>query len=317
MAKPKKAPPRPLPPPRPASPKARRPHPRGTPQAVPAESAAVAEPMLDGPVAEPMVEEPVAAPPADEPVAEPMVEEPIAQRGQPVPRVSAWATSGQVLAYLVAVGLLVVGFVDLSHPVLGQDDAPTAGLEEMTPLAFYPPVPLSADSSYVETVVLPSGDLRVTHWIYSKLQQSSITLAVPELDGLQPAHVLAGGVELAADGRVVPGAGSVDAVSQSYQVFGASSFYVTYVLAGAVERTGSVEGRALAPVISLDVSYASEGGTSTRVIEGADILALACSPVADPDATPVPCGSPEQGRWQVELSGEDRDDRVMAQLDLG
>jgi hypothetical protein len=127
---------------------------------------------------------------------------------------------------------------------------------------------------------------------------------------------VATGVEVAADGRVVTGADSVGTEGRRYQVFGATAVYVTYTLTGALETSTSADGRALARVTSLDVSYASAGGTSTRSIEAADILGMACSPVADPDATPAPCGSPEQGRWQVELSGPHRDDRVMAQLNL-
>jgi hypothetical protein len=292
MAKPKKAPPRPLPPPKPATvtvPR-RRPHerlhqrPRSDSHVVPAEPTAVAAPMVQELVARPR---------------------------------SPSARSLQVLAYLLAVGLLAFGFVDLRHPVLGQDGAPTDSAEDMPELAFYPPVALPADSSYVATVVHASGDLRVTHWIYSKIPLSSISLTAPEPGGLQSGRVVATEVEVAADGRVVPGAGAVDTMSQSYQVFGASTVYVTYLLAGAVERSASAEGRALARVTSLDVSYASTGGTSTRSVEGADILNMACTRRADPDATPEPCGTPEPGRWQVELSGDDRDDRVMVQMNLG
>jgi len=221
------------------------------------------------------------------------------------------------VAYVLAVGLvLAVGFVGLLRPVLSQIEGPTDGPEVTPTIAFDPPVALPADSSYVETVVLPSGDLKVTHWIHSRIPLFGIRLAAPELDGSRSGRVVATRVEVAADGRAVPGADSVDSSNQIYQLFGATSVSVSYVLAGAVERSASAEGRALARVTSLDVSYASLGGTSTRSIEGADVLALACTPAGSLHAVPEPCGSPEHGRWQVELSGNDRDDRVMVQMNM-
>ena len=66
----------------------------------------------------------------------------------------------------------------------------------------------------------------------------------PVLVGINSGMVTATGVEVAADGRVVPGAESVGRVSQSYQFHGAESIYVTYVLSGALELSTSVEGRA-------------------------------------------------------------------------
>lgn len=226
---------------------------------------------------------------------------------------SPWAQLRQALGFVVAGGLLILAFVVMLRPVIGQYDAPLTGPEE----TFAPPVAVPADGSYVETVVLNlSGDLQVTHWIRSTVPLLSITLTMPELRGLQAGHAVATEVQVAADGQVVAGADTVDNVNQSYEFSPARAVYVAYVLTGVVERSTSVDGRALARITSLDVSYASDDGTSTRSIEGVDVLALACSPATDPFAAPEPCGSPKHGRWQVELSGEDRDDRVMAQLDF-
>jgi hypothetical protein len=219
---------------------------------------------------------------------------------------------------MVATGLvLVLGLIILLRPLLGQQDASTDWPRDSAALAFDPPLVLPANGSYVETTVLPSGDLRVAHWIRSKTALFSITLTAPPLAGRDSGKVEATGVVVAADGRVVDGADSVDTMSQSYQFYGSKSIYVTYLLAGVVERSPSEAGRALARVTALDVSYLSVEGTSMRRVEGATVLSMACSPAAEPDALPEPCGAPEDAGWQVELSGEDRNDRVMAQLDLG
>ena len=82
----------------------------------------------------------------------------------------------------------------------------------------------------------------------------------PVLAGIDSGVVTATGVQVAADGRVVPGADSVEGVSQSYQFLGTKSIYVTYVLSGAMELSTSVEGRALARVTALDLRYLSMGG---------------------------------------------------------
>ena len=183
-------------------------------------------------------------------------------------------------------------------------------------LPFEPPVALPVNGSYVETDVLPSGDLKVTHWIHAKVPQFSVKLMAPVLAGTDSGMVTATGVEVAADGRVVPGAESVGSVSQSYQFHGAESIYVTYVLSGAMELSTSVEGRALARVTALDLEYVSMGGESVRTVQGAEVLNLACSPSNAPDAAPTPCGEPDSDGWQVRLTGKKWNDHVMAQLNL-
>jgi hypothetical protein len=261
------------------------------------------------------IAKPVPQPPSEEGVAAPPPIRPTPRWTSPdAPSGRSWLALALVLA---AELLLALGLVVVLRPLIGQDNTSTDASGDPAALAFDPPVDLPANASYVETTVLPSGDLEVTHWIHSNSALFSITLTAPQLDGRDSGKAVATGVVVAADGRVVDGAGTVDTMNQSYEFFGAKSIYVTYLLAGAIERSSSEDGRALARVTSLDVSYVSVRGTSTRSVEGATVLSMACSPAGQPDAVPEPCGAPEGTGWQVELSGENRDDRVMAQLELG
>jgi hypothetical protein len=230
----------------------------------------------------------------------------------PVDPSRRWAALGFVAA---AALVLAIAVYVLLRPVLSQDDETGPGQDART-IPFEPPLALPVNGSYVETVVLPSGDLKVTHWIQTKVPQFNIRLMPPTLFGIDSGVVTATDVEVAADGRVVPGADSVDGASQSYQFFGTKSILVTYVLSGALERSPSVEGRALARVTALDLRYVSMGGESVRSVKGAEVLNLACSPSTAPNAVPEPCGKPDSDGWQVRLTGDNWNDHVMAQLNL-
>jgi hypothetical protein len=222
----------------------------------------------------------------------------------------------QALGFAVAAAIVAaIGIALMLRPMLNQKDPPDLG-KPLQPIPFNPPVALPANGSYVETVVLPTGDLKVTHWIHTKVPESSIKLMAPVLAGIDSGVVTATKVQVIADGMVVPGAESVDGVSQSYQFVETKSIYVTYVLSGALERSNSVTSRALARVTALDLRYPSMSGTSLRSVQGAEVLNLACSPPGAPEAAPEPCGKPDPDGWQVQLAGGNRNDHVMAQLQL-
>jgi hypothetical protein len=98
---------------------------------------------------------------------------------------------------------------------------------------------------------------------------------------------------------------------------GASEFYVRYRLSGAVERSTSVPGRALARVTALQLGMRRPLDEVSRWVTGAEVLSLACAPVAPADQPlPVPCGMPTSGGWQVDLAGARVDDAVIAQVEL-
>ncbi|WP_107768108.1 hypothetical protein [Nocardioides terrigena] len=178
-----------------------------------------------------------------------------------------------------------------------------------------PPQPLAPDESYVRTVVLPSGDLRVTHWIESSATLLDIGLSLPAVTGA--AGVEARNVRVLADGRRVSGTARITTVPASYPLLGARSVQVRYRLKGAVERSGaSAPGRALALVTALDVTHEPPPQRVVRAILAPEVLSLACAP-AVAEGAPEPCGAlGPDGGWTVERAGARVDDRVLAQVSL-
>lgn len=183
--------------------------------------------------------------------------------------------------------------------------------------SFDPPVPVPADGEYVETTVLASGDLEVTHWLRSRRPLYDVALVLPAVPG--PA-VSAKDVVVYAEGERVPGADSVTGEPESYLFPAAHTMTVRYLLTGAVSRDGTTPGRALAELTSLDLQIPTQLGVSTRAVRGADVLSLGCAPVeaAPTGASGVvrACGKVAHAQWRAELSGHQRDDRVIAQLQL-
>ena len=96
---------------------------------------------------------------------------------------------------------------------------------------------------------------------------------------------------------------------------GTHDVFVSYRLVGAVERIGSVAGRALATVTAPEVDLNPPLVASTYAVSGGDVLNLACAAPVD-GAVPVPCGEPNDSGWQVRLDKAHLNDVVTAQLDL-
>jgi hypothetical protein len=270
---------------------------------------------LEKPAAEaaPWVAAGAASPPPTEPV-------PVGNWVYPPPPVKTSRSRNpsarlwQALAVAAVAAIVAAyGIVLMLRPMLSQNDDPTDLGNPLQTIPFNPPVAVPANASYVETVVLPSGDLKVTHWIRTKDPESSIKLMAPVLAGTDSGVVTATGVEVVADGMDVLGADSIEGAGQTYKFVGAKSIYVTYVLSGALEISPSLASRALARVTALDLRYPSMSGTSLRSVRGAEVLNLACSPSGTPDAVPEPCGKPHPDGWQVQLAGGNRNDHVMAQ----
>ena len=214
-----------------------------------------------------------------------------------------------LVALVVVVSLVTLGVVLLVHDPDG--DAPSA--EDSGPV---PPSPvgLAPDTSYVATKVEPNGDLVVQHWIRSEVPVFGMTLAMPRPAG---AGVVADGIRVYADGSQVSGPRSVNGQEAYYAALGGQELYIRYRLAGALERSTSATGRALARVTALQVGTRRPLTEVSRWITGAEVLSLACAPVGREAAPlPVPCGMPTSGGWQVDLDGTRVDDDVIAQLDL-
>jgi hypothetical protein len=230
-----------------------------------------------------------------------------------------------LLVAAACVGALVAGGVGMAIWLSSGPD-PTPPPATLSAATFDAPVRLAAGTAYVETKVLSSGDLVVTHWIHSRKDLHQMTLAVPELAGLPSSDVevshlrVAGdGVELAAGKAGLRPRGKSDALARVV-LPGVHDLYVTYQLSGVMQQDSTVATRGLARLTALTVDTDAQIKRTTAAVTGARVLALACS-AATPQAIPVPCGtaqggSAEDGTWSVQLDHGDVHDRVMAQFDM-
>lgn len=226
----------------------------------------------------------------------------------PVDEVDEPAWDEVALAALVVSVLLTVALLGLVvsrwGPATPTDAArPTSRLEL--------PVAVARDSEYVRSRVLRNGDIRVDHWVASTRPIPRIALRPPAASGADRVTAREVQVETRAGDRAGPEV--VDASPVTYGLDGAEEVHVSYVLAGAVDRSeGST--RALARVTSLDLSYPGGRVPRTVLVQGGRLLSAACT--SDAAAQPRPCGQAEGRSWRVRLEPPERDDLVLAQLDL-
>jgi hypothetical protein len=179
-----------------------------------------------------------------------------------------------------------------------------------------PPAPLSAGGAYTLVDVLPSDDLAVQQWIRGATPISGLEVAAPRDPLLPSGAARATRLRIVADGVRIPSGGPVDTTPRLISFLGSTSVYLSYTLSGALERAPGREGRALARVTSLDVTYRPPPVTESISFRGAQVLSLACTP-RGADLPPEPCGVQKDDAWQVRLpAAQGYPYRVMAQLDV-
>jgi hypothetical protein len=234
---------------------------------------------------------------------------------RPTPPLRGRSGANGVLRGILVAEILVLvavsGFRLMTSANNGAGAAPSSANR------YAPPVRVPVGTSYVRTRVIGPEQLRVTHWIHTHSGVLQVRVRVPHVPGLEPGAVQVSRLVVASDGRSVPGAAAPQASREAtYVVPPGRQIYVSYVLTGAVQLTGSSPGRALARITSLDVVAAQDPVARTMFsIVGARVLALACAH-GRPSGLPRPCGRVTDGRWQVDLRNAHTDDRVMAQMDL-
>ena len=228
-----------------------------------------------------------------------------------LPAVAARDSTTVRLLAAMAVVVLMLGLVLGLTQHSGGEDLPEAK-EPAT--RFDPPDALLANSEYVQSRVLPSGNLQVEHWIRSTRPISKLTLRVPTAIGNDETKVKAQEVRVESRSGTQRGAKLVAATPQTYSFDGTPTLHVSYLLSGVVVRSSSASDRALALLTSLDLRFTHDRVDKTVMITGGRLLSAACT--ADPNAEPRPCGNAEGKGWRVTLDAPDRRDRVMAQLDL-
>lgn len=244
----------------------------------------------------------------DSPVVVPQQEPPAVRSGR-----WGWAVGvgvGVVLVLVCAAVLLRPAGRPDTEPVRAVD----AGAAAPARGEFDPPVALAADSEYVETEVVDgSDDLLVTHWISTQAPMDGFRVRPPSGPGLDGLSVDVEDLVVAADGVPV----RVDDLRLDVpQVLAAAHrLYVRYRLAGALERTGSVRGRALATVTSLGIDFDGQLLPRTQSFPDGRVMTLACLARAA-RAVPASCGADEDGTWRLESAGDEVPVTVIAQFDL-
>jgi hypothetical protein len=211
------------------------------------------------------------------------------------------------------VGLVLLLGVAGTLAVLGlrpEPDRSSSAALARTVATEPPPAPLQRDAGRVRTVVLPSGELEVTHWIESSSVLLTLDLSVPA----GPEAVEARDVRVVADGHEATGPVRISNGRGTYSFLAADSVQISYRLDGAVVRSTSAPGRALLAVTALQVTSRARPEAVTLSVTAPEVLSLACAGSATP-AQPRPCGAPDaDGSWSVELVGDALDDRVVAQV---
>ena len=210
--------------------------------------------------------------------------------------VLAWLAGGSVFALSVALGL--------------QDDPSEPAGSGVAGLAPR----LGPGESYVDSRVLPTGEVTVRQWIRPGSAIDSVVLGLPDVPGT--ARLYADEVEVVADGTPAEGPDRIAGGPATYTFDPTTDVVVRSRLLGAVEVSGSSAGRALAVATSLETTYSPRAVRETRVVSATAVLSLACA--RTPERSPVPCGQADgTDRWRVETTDARGTDRVLAQVDLG
>ncbi len=216
-----------------------------------------------------------------------------------------------VLVALVVSVLLTFGLLGV---VVSRWGGPTPPVETATPASQLElPVAVARDSEYVRSRIAPNGDIRVDHWVAATRPIPRIVLGPPVAPGAR--RITARDVRVETPDGQRPGPDVIDGSREVYALDGAEEVHVSYVLSGAVSRSAQGSTRALARVTSLDLSYPGGRVPRTVLLQGGRLLSAACT--SDAAAQPRPCGQAEGRSWRVRLEPPERDDLVLAQLDLG
>jgi hypothetical protein len=224
-----------------------------------------------------------------------------------------------VAAVVVIVTLAVRTFQNLT------DDAAAPGPPvEATPKAVPPfPQDAPAEGLYVHSDVTAEGGIEVQTWLRTPTPISELRLTTTDPDLLPGSVESLELVVRALDGATLARRASVGTNPQRIRLRApATELYFSYTVDGGLDDTSqTVEGRRLARVLAMDVDYdgaGSTGSTVRRLVTApGTVLNVAClRPSEDFDATPRPCGqSTADGDWVVDLTGADRGDRLLAQLE--
>ena len=222
-------------------------------------------------------------------------------------------------AVAVVVALVVLGF----QALLGGDDKePAAAPPSERSAREVPPPPADApgEGMYVLSSVGADGAVEVKTWLRVAAPVSELRMTTTDPD-LLPGSVESLDLRVhGLDGTLLAQRDSVGTNPQRIRLRAAASeLFFSYTIDGAMDDASqTVQNRTLARVLGMDVDYDGVGGVVRRVVTSSGtVLNVACiRPTDDFDESPRPCGKPTgDGDWTVDLRGDDRQDRLLAQLE--
>ena len=227
-------------------------------------------------------------------------------------------SSRRGMALLVGGALLAVvaGGVLLQRTDGDRAEGPVAQAAAERTATRYPapPITLGTDEELVDVDVLDGGDLVVTHWVRGAEPLTRLTLALPTGVAAPGAGIDVRDLVVAADDVLVASPVLGDTGWEG-TLPEARDLYVTYRLSGALQRSGSVDGRALATVTSLTLGVGEVSLSGTRTFSSSKVLALGCLPPGA-RAVPTPCGMLVNDTWTLDVVPGAVPATVIAQIDL-
>lgn len=223
-----------------------------------------------------------------------------------------------VVAAVVAFGIRALGGEESPAPAVDGSEQSGSG-------SGVPPVPQDAPAEglYVRSEVTADGEVAVQTWLRTPTPVTELLLTTTDPD-LAPGSVESLGLVVhALDGTILARRDSVGTNPQRIRLRApATELFFRYTIDGGLDDASqSVEGRALVRVVGMDVDYegADSPTSSVRrlVTSPGTVLNVAClRPNEDFDASPRPCGgATDDGDWLVDLTGKDRQDRLLAQVE--
>ena len=222
-------------------------------------------------------------------------------------------------AVAVVVALVVLGFRALSG---GDDKEPDTAPSSTRSARDVPPPPADApkEGMYVLSSVGADGAVEVQTWLRAAAPISELRLTTTDPD-LLPGSVESLDLRVnGLDSTLLAQRDSVGTNSQRVRLRAdATELYFSYTIEGAMDDASqTVQTRTLARVLGMDVDYDGAVGVVRRMVTATGtVLNVACiRPTRDFEESPRPCGKPMgDGDWVVDLRGDDRHDRLLAQLE--
>jgi hypothetical protein len=212
---------------------------------------------------------------------------------------------------LVAAFVAIVGYLAW----VGLRPEPDVAARLADAARYRPPVPLTPDTSYVRSRILPSGQVEVTHWVSTRTMLFSVELETPHVPGLASDAVSVTDLTLASDGAPVPTNADVrPGHVTTIWLPPTQQLFLRYRLRGVVDYATAAHDRALARITALDVTTVDNLQYTTHSVSASRVLALACLSKKGPSA--VPCGQEHGRTWLARLGPGHMDTQVMAQVNL-